>query len=186
MNVFIGGTPAAGKSYLSNEFIKQNPGLNIYLLNIDELDFKTKKAVYWRNYYLSQNEYDYLSTVSYEKYIKDQIDRAESYLPEVIEIFNSLKNTHENILIEGIYLHPHLVKKAFNFPGFYLIQENRNILLKRLIETPRWSTTQQLQEMEAEKIIAYDIPYINKEAKKYGYKVFNNSQEAIEELNSLF
>lgn len=188
MYAFIGGTSAAGKTHSAREFVKKS-GLPIHIVSIDDLrkEFaKDPKLKYWVNILWNKNEEDYWETITYEKDIQNLVGQSEAFWPSILEVVKKTKKLYEHAIFEAVNIQPHLAKRDFNFPGFFLINEDPETLLKRFKKAPRWGKTEKLQKLEIEFLLKHDTDFIKKEAKKYGYKVFNNSEDAIKELEKIF
>jgi len=188
MNVFIGGTPTSGKSFLALQFA-HNSKLDIGVLNIDDFrevfaeDDKLKK---WVEIYDKKDEKEFWKTVSYREEAKILIKQSEAFFPKILELFKAAISQHDHVIIEGVSILPHLAKKHFDFPGFFLINDHYALILQRLKEHPRWGKTEELQRLEAKCFVKLDVRLIKEEAEKYGYKVFNNPDDAEKELGNIF
>ena len=68
---------------------------------------------------------------------------------EIIKKVKEVKNSSEHAIFEAVNLLPHLVHKDFDFPGFFLVEENIETLLKRLNSNPKWGETPEKQKLEA-------------------------------------
>lgn len=188
MYAFIGGTSASGKTYTAKLFVK-NSGLPIHIVSIDNLrkEFsKDPKLKYWVDILWNKNEEEYWKTATYEKDIENLIKQSEAFWPSILKVVQKTKKLYKHAIFEAINIQPHLAKRDFDFPGFFLINEDYQTLLERFKKAPRWGKTEKLQKLEVEFLLKHDVPFIKKEAKKYGYKVFNNSNDAIEELKRIF
>ena len=188
MYAFIGGTSAAGKTYTAKEFVK-NSGLSIHIVSIDDLrkEFvKDPKLKYWVDVLWNKNEEEYWKTITYAEDIGNLIKQSEAFWPSILEVVKKTKELYEHAIFEAINIQPHLAKKDLDFPGFFLINENRQILLDRFKKAPRWGKTEKLQKTEIDFLLKHDVKFIKEEAKKYGYKVFNNSDDVIKELEEIF
>lgn len=188
MYAFIGGTPSAGKSYIAKKFIKES-GLPIEYVEIDSFrkDFaKNPELDKWVKVFSSKDELKYWNEVTPEEHLKNLISQSEAFWPEIVKIVNEVKNNSEHAIFEAVNLLPHLVHKDFDFPGFFLVEENMETLLKRLNSNPKWGETSKKQRLEAKFFIQWEAKYIREEARKYNYPVFNNSEEALIFLNNIF
>lgn len=188
MHVFIGGTPAAGKTFTSKKFIKKSDK-KIHLVSIDDLrnDFaKDPKIKYWVDYFWNQDEVEYWKSITHEKAIQELVEQSEAFWPLVLEVIVETKKNYEHAIFEGVNILPRLAHKDLNFPGFFLVCEDYKTILDRNIKAPRWGNTRELQELETKHFIEDDVRFIKEEAKKFNYKVFNNEKEATEELTRLF
>ena len=187
MNAFIGGTPAAGKSYVAKKFVKES-GINVLVVSTD--DFRVEMAKNpdlekWVNLFWKLDEQNYWETTSYEKDSQLLMEQSEAFFPTILEKLEGLKKQNENLIIEGVNLLPHLVGKL-GLPGFFLISEDYEAIFERLKSDPRWGQTDELQTLEAKFFIEYDARFIKEQAAKYDYKVFDNYIDALAELKRLF
>lgn len=188
MYAFVGGTSAAGKTYIAKKFAKSS-GLPIHVVSIDDLrrEFaKDPQLKYWVDILWNKNEEEYWKTITYEKDIENLVKQSEAFWPRILEVVNRTKRLHEHAIFETINFQPHLAKRDLNFPGFFLINEDKQTLLDRFKEAPRWGKTRKLQKTEIEFLLKHDVLFVKQEAKKYGYKIFNNSEDAMKELRSIF
>ncbi len=188
MYAFIGGTSAAGKTYLANKFVKVS-GLPIKIVTIDDLrkEFaKDPKLKYWTDVLWNKNEEEYWKTISYKEDIDNLIKQSEAFWPSILEVVAKTKKLYEHAIFEAVNIQPHLAKKDFDFPGFFLINEDRQILFERFKKTPRWGKTEKLQRQEVDFLLKHDVLFIKQEAKKYGYKVINDFAQAMSELKKIF
>ena len=188
MKAFIGGTPASGKSYLAKHF-KKKSDINITLVEADKIRHNLRNYIKlrkWINIYWNMDERDFLENTTYDQAAKILSDQSEALFPKILEKFNNISKKSKNVIIEGVNLLPHLTKKHFDFPGIFLVCEDRAELFKRLKEEHRWGKTEELQKLEVDYFIEYENRYIKSEARKYGYKVFSDPREAEEELENIF
>jgi len=188
MYAFIGGTSAAGKTYIAKKFAKKSK-LPIHVVSIDEFrkEFaKDPKLKYWVDILWNENEEEYWKTTNYEKDIKNLIGQSEAFWPSILNIIKKTKKNHEHAIFEAVNIQPHLAKKDLDFSGLFLINEDYKTLIERFKKNPRWGKTDKLQKLEIEYLLKHDVAFIKKEAKKYGYKVFNNSNDAFGKLDKIF
>lgn len=188
MYAFIGGTPAAGKSHLAKKFIK-GANLNIERVEIDSFRktfAKNPELDKWVKVFSSKDELKYWSETTAQAHLNNVIAQSEAFWPEIIKIVNEVKRNHEHAVFEAVNLLPHLAHTDFDFPGIFLILEDKAELLKRLDKSPRWGNTADRQELEAKFWIEWEARFIKDEALKYNYPIFKNSNEALKELNRIF
>lgn len=187
MYVFVGGTPAAGKSFTVKEFIK-NSGLNIECVSLDDLreEFTKDPQRQWVDFFWNKNEEDYWQNTSYRKHSDNLSKQSEAFWPTVKEKIARVQNERKHAIFEGVNLLPHLVKEYTNIPTLFLIQRDSKIVLERIKKEPRWGEELHLQELEAKYFVEYDAKFIKEEAEKYGLTVFNDPQKLTEELKRLF
>ncbi len=188
MYAFIGGTSAAGKTYIANAFAKRSK-LPIHVVSIDDQrrEFaKDPKLRYWTDILWNKNEEEYWKTITYEEDIGNLIGQSEAFWPKILEVVEKTKKLHKHAIFEAINIQPHLAKRDLDFPGFFLITEDQQTLIKRMKKNPRWGKTEALQRLEVEFLLKHDVPFVKQEAKKYGYKVFTNANDALNELSEIF
>lgn len=188
MYVFIGGTPAAGKTFTAKKFIEHS-GKNIFLVSIDDLrnEFaEDPKIKYWVDYFWNQDEKEYWKNITYKKASRELIEQSKTFWPRILEVISQTKKKCEHAIFEAVNILPHLAYKDLNFPGFFLICEDYQTILERNMKAPRWGKTKELQELETKYFIEHDVRFIKEEAKKYNFKVFNNEKSASDELARLF
>ncbi len=188
MYAFIGGTSAAGKTYVARAFAKQSK-LPIHVVSIDDhrREFaKDPKLRYWTDILWNKNEEKYWKTITYKEDIGNLIKQSEAFWSRILEVVKRTKKLHKHALFEAINIQPHLAKRDFDFTGFFLINEDSPTLLKRLKEHPRWGKTEELQKLEVAFLLKHDVPFVKQQAKKYKYKVVNDSNDAINELKKIF
>ena len=188
MYAFIGGTPAAGKSYLSKKFIEES-GQSMQYVEMDSFrkEFaKNPELDEWVKVFSSKDETKYWKETTKEVHLQNLISQSEVFWPEIIKKVNEVKKNYEHAVFEAVNILPHLAHKDFNFPGLFLVQENMDTLLKRLNKTPRWGKTQEEQEAEAKAFIEWETQYIRDEADKYNYPVFKTTDEALIKLYKTF
>lgn len=188
MYVFVGGTPAAGKSYTVKDFIR-NSGIDIAYISIDDLrdQFKDDPALkYWVDFFWEKDEQEYWQNSSYEEDIQNLIQQSEAFWPKVKEKINSVIATEKNAILEGVNLLPHLVKEYPQVPALFIYSDDEQTLLERIKQDPRWGSEDHLQRMEARFFIEYDARFIKTEAPKHGYWITDSSVELTQKLQELF
>jgi 2-phosphoglycerate kinase len=188
MYVFIGGTPAAGKTFTAKQFIQASEK-DIHLVSIDNLRIEFSKNLelkYWVEFFSNQDETEYWRTITYEKHIENLINQSEAFWLPILDVIEQTKKDHEHAIFEAVNILPHLGRRDLDIPGFFLICEDYQIVLQRNMKDPRWGKNEELQKLEAKYFVEYDARFIREEAEKYNYKVFNAEKDATNELSELF
>lgn len=188
MYVFVGGTPAAGKTVTTLEFVK-NSKLPIHHVGIDDFrkEWSTNpELAYWVNFLWNKNEEEYWNSTSYEEYTSHLTSQAEAFWPYVKKIVEETKQNHTNAIFEGVNLLPHLVKEYTADKALFLIQEDENVVWERIKKAPRWGNADHLKKLEAHFFVEYDARFIKEEAKKNNLPVFTSPQALVDELNKIF
>lgn len=184
-NVFIGGIPASGKSYLAKKLATQ---IGVYHLNVDTLRDEMSKdpeLEKWVNFYWNQDEEKYLKETPIEEQKQNLIKQSEAFWPFILKKLEDLKETHKSIVIEAVNILPHLAARDLNFSGVYLLGSSFEEIFERNKANPRWGSTEDLQRLEAESFFNFEREFYKNEAEKYGFKTFTSSEEAEKELLSL-
>lgn len=183
--VFIGGTPAAGKSYLAKKISEQIRVLHLDLDTLREKMAQDRKLAYWVNFFLNQDEEKYLKEISCEEHWKNLVQQSEAFWPTILKKIKGVMEFNKSAIFEGVNILPNLAKRDLDFPGIFLLGESVEQIFERNMKNPRWGQTEQLQKLEAELFFNCDRPKYKEEAEKYGYKTFDNSDEAEEEMLKL-
>lgn len=185
MYVFMGGIPASGKSYLSRKVAEKT---GVFHLDTDTLRKEMSsdpQLEYWLNFFWNQNEELYLTETSYEDHWQNLVKQSESFWPTILKRIKGVMESNKSAIFEGVNILPHLAKRDLNFPGIYLLGKSFEEILERNKKNPRWGQTEQLQKLEAELFFNCERPRYKEEAEKYGYKIFENSEESEKELLKL-
>lgn len=188
MYAFIGGTPAAGKTHITEQFIKKS-GLPIEYVSIDALRrhfAKDPKLDYWVKFFSNKDAVKYWDKITQEEHLQNLIKQSEAFWPGIMKKVEEVKKKHEHAIFEGVNLLPHLTHKDFDFPGLFLIDENIDTMFDKLHNEPRWGETVELQKLEAKFFVEWEAKYIKEESKKHNYKVFTNSKDVEKELETIF
>lgn len=178
--LFITGIPTSGKSFLAKEIAEKIGGIVVFMDDFREELSKDDKYKKWTNFYLDKDEKEYLTNTSDEQLWNNLVIQSEGLWPAFIAEINKYQEEIKPVIFECVNIMPHLAKKDFNFPLIVLTGSSFNETFERNKKEPRWGNTLELQELEA-KVFWYveRNKYIG-EANKYGYSVFENTNEALE------
>lgn len=178
--LFITGIPTSGKSFLAKEIAEKIGGVVVFMDDFREELSKDDKYKKWTNFYLDKDEKKYLTNTSDEQLWNNLVIQSEGLWPAFIAEINKYQEEIKPVIFECVNIMPHLAKKDFNFPLIVLTGSSFNETFERNKKEPRWGNTLELQELEA-KVFWYveRNKYID-EANKYGYLVFENTNEALE------
>lgn len=185
MYIFIGGTPASGKTYLARKLAEKTGAFHFDLDTLRKKMAKDPKLEYWVNFFWNQDEEKYLKETSCEEHWQNLVKQSETFWPVILSSVKEVMQSHKSAIFEGVNILPHLAKKDFDFPGIFLLGESFNQIFERNKQNPRWGKTEELQGQEAALFFNCDRPKYQEEAAKYGYKVFADSETAENELISL-
>lgn len=178
--LFITGIPTGGKSYLAQLLAEQTNGLAVFLDDTREAMSKDERYKKWVNFYLDQDEEEYLTKTSPEDQWKNLVSQSEVFWPVMLERIASFADDKRTIIFECVNLLPHLAKKDINFPGIVIIGSSLEETFKRNMKAPRWGNTLELQSLEAKCFFEVERPRYKAEAEKYGYPVFEKADDAVE------
>lgn len=183
---FIGGIPASGKSYLAKIVAEKTGAFHFDVDTLRKEMSKDPQLEYWVNFFWNQDEEEYLKNTPCEKHWENLVKQSEAFWPTILNKVNELEKSHKAVIIEGVNILPHLAKGDFKFPGIYLLGKSFEEIFERNKQNPRWGQTEQLQKLEAELFFNCERPKYKDEAEKYGYKTFDNSNDAEKEVLKLF
>ncbi len=183
---FITGIPAAGKSFLADKISKK---LGILHVKIDDLRKEltnNPRFSDWVNFFYNQDEKKYYQSTSCEKQWENIKNQSEAIWPEIKKKINEVIKTGKPAIFEAVNLLPHLIKRDFDFPGIILLGNSIEEIFERNKKAPRWGNTEELQKIEAEAFFNCEGGWYKKEAEKFGFKVFRDSNEAEKEILKYF
>lgn len=177
--LFITGIPTAGKSYLAKKLAQAVDGIPVPLDDFRE-DLKNNDVYKkWVNFYYDQDEEIYLTATSPDRMWKNLMAQSEALWPIFSERINSYKNESRPVIFECVNILPHLARRDLSFPGIVIIGSSFEETFERNKKEPRWGNTVRLQELEAKMFFEVERPRYKEEAEKYGYQVFENSDDAF-------
>lgn len=185
MYIFIGGIPASGKTYLAKKVAEKTGAFHVDLDTLRQAILKDPTLEYWVNFFFNMDEEKYLEETSCEKHWENLVKQSEAFWPTIINKINGVMKTHKSAVFEGVNILPHLAKKDLHFPGIFLLGKSFEEIFRRITQNPRWGKTEKLQRKEAELFFNCEGSNYQEEVKKYGYKTFNNTNDAEEELIKL-
>ena len=188
MYAFIGGSPTAGKSHLANKFISQS---NYDILHVKTDDIRRSLSndpslSKWVKFFSNQDELQYWKETTPTEHVKFFLMQSKALWSEILNVINIKMESNEHVIFEGISIIPELARKYLNFTGFYIIPPNKETIYTRLLAHSRWGKTNDLKRLESQAFFnGYNKFFINS-ARKYGYKVFKDINEASTELAKIF
>ncbi len=184
--VFIGGIPASGKSLLAKKVAAKT---QVFHLDIDTLREEMSKDIDlepWVNFYNNQDEIEYLTETSCEEKWSNLVKQSEAFWPFILKKINEIKQTHKSAIFEAVNILPHLASRDLDFRGIFLLGESLEQIFERIKKNPRWGETEELQRLEAGVFFNCERKNYKREADKYGFKTFNSSDDAEQEMLKLF
>lgn len=182
--VFISGIPASGKSFLAAKLAKETGAFHLDIDTLRSEMNKDPELDAWINFYNNQDEIEYLTITSCEEKWSNLVKQSEAFWPFILKKTEETKKNHKSAIFEAVNILPHLAK-GLDFPGIYLLGESFKQIFERNKKNPRWGKTEELQRLEAETFFNCERENYKREAEKYGFKVFNNSEDAEQELLGL-
>lgn len=198
--IFITGIPTAGKSYLASRLTKETGG---YCLETDTLrDTLVKKPEYsqWAHFFDKENEFAYYTGHSPEEQWQILEDQHKQLWPGVLAKIREYEDgkiplksrlaarvrkplsKNRPLIFEGINILPSLARKDLDFPGVVLVGKSFEEVLEKNRKRPRWGTSEKMLRMGAEAFWYVERPHYIAEAERYGYKIFEDADEAYEEI----
>ena len=180
--LFITDIPASGKSYLAKKLADSLGGIAVSLDDLREGLSNNKEYKKWTDFYLNQNEFEYLTKTSPTDQWSNLVAQSEALWPVFPAEIRKYENELRPVIFECVNILPHLAKRDLNFPGVVLVGKNFEEIFERNKKDPRWGSTVELQELEARTFFEVERPMYINEAKKYGYPVYESADEAFQHL----
>ncbi len=178
-SIFISGIPTSGKSHLAKKLAEET---GAFLLSTDDLReemHSDPQYTKWVDFYLNQDEETYYTSISPEEQWRNLVDQSEAMWPFILQKILSIHN-NSPLICEGVNILPHLAHRDLPFSGVVLIGQNRESVYERVKKEHRWGNTEKLWNFEADSFFNVERPRYKEEADKYGYAVFETSDEAYE------
>ncbi len=175
---FITGIPTSGKTYLATRISKE---FNLPILSVDKFrkemiqDSELKKWVY---FYWNIDEKEYYTNTTCNKQWENLVNQSEAFWQFTKEKIADALRTEPHI-VEGVNLLPHLMSET-DLQGLILLGESEKRIFRRIRANPRWGETVELQKLEAEAFFHCEGSWYRKEAEKYNYSVFTDTNEAYD------
>jgi len=176
--LFITGIPTAGKSYLAKKLAEKTGGICV---SIDDMRDDLSKDEHYKkfvNYYLEQDEYTYYTTTNYEEQWENLMKQSEGLWPGILSKLAQYANEERSVIFEGVNILPHLAQRDLQIPGIVIIGQSLKETFERNEHAPRWGKTEELQKREEDAFFNGERPHYKREAEKYGFPVFETSDEA--------
>ena len=179
--IFISGIPTSGKSYLAKKVAK---AIGVLHFEIDKWREKIKddNIKKWVNFYFDQDEEKYYKSTSCDEQWENLKKQSEIFWPKIKSKIDGAVKLNKPAIFEGVNILPHLAARDLDFPGIYLLGNSFEEIFERNKREPRWGNTEKLQKMEAKSFFYCERPRYKKEAEKYGFKTFENIDEAEKEV----
>lgn len=201
--IFITGIPTAGKSYVAKKIVKETGGFCLETDNLREELAKDPAYEKWATFFEKQDEYAYYTENDPNEQWRILSDMHETLWPGVVKKIREYENGNiplksklaafmrkpssktRPLVFEGINLLPRLAKRDLDFPGIVLVGKSLEEVRQRNQEKPRWGQTEKMMEMSARAFWFIERPQYISEAKKYGYPIFEDADEAYEKALEL-
>ncbi|MBI2410680.1 MAG: hypothetical protein HYV32_02165 [Candidatus Kerfeldbacteria bacterium] len=179
---FIGGIPTAGKTYLGKKVAKEVGCPHFAMDDLRAEMVKEPQLEPYVNFFWNKDEVEYWRTLTPEIYWNDAVKQAEAFWPTILRKISEVRHQYPTAIFEGDTFLPHLAARDLDFSGIFLVGESFESTFERNKLVPRWGKTEELQRIEAEWFFNHHGSRLTDEVKKYGYKVYRNTDEAEKEL----
>lgn len=176
--IFITGIPTAGKSFLGKKLAEKVGGVCVSVDDLREDLVKDERYKKWVNFYLDQDEYTYYTTTDYDEQWANLAKQSEELWSGILAKIARYSKEDEPVIFEGVNILPSLAYRDLSMPGLAIIGRSFGEVLERNKKKPRWGKTEDLQKMEADAFFNGERPRYKAESEKYGYEVFETSDEA--------
>jgi len=189
MYAFIGGIPVAGKTTLAKKIINSAP-FEIFYGDIDHARknwaLEDPKLAKWVDFFRHQDETAYWQKTNCQQHMQNVVRQSKALWPLIFETIKQTCSMYKHAIFDGVNILPELAHQDLNIPGIFLVISDIEIIYQRLQKKSRWGKTDELKKIEAKCFYEGESEFIKSEAKKYGYKVFDNPLEAEVELKNIF
>jgi len=176
--LFITGIPTAGKSYLANKLASAVGGIHVEVDHIRKGVKNHPEYEKWVNFYYKHDKSTYYRTTTYDQQWKNLVNQSEGIWPAILGGIEKYQNEERPVIFDGVNILPHLAKKDLDFLGVVILGKSLEDVIKRNTEDTRWGDTE--IEVQSEAFFYGERPHYKEEGKKYGYKVFETADEALE------
>ena len=178
--LFITGIPTAGKSYLAEKLASEVNGIAVLLDDLRKPLKADEKYKKWVNFYWDQDEETYFTKTDPEQMWKNLVAQSEALWPAFLQKIQEYAAEKRPVIFECVNMLPHICYRDLDFPGICLIGSSYEQTFERNKKDPHWGKTLRLQELEAKMFFYVERPRYKSEAEKYGYPVFETSDDAFE------
>ena len=181
--VFISGIPASGKTYLAAK-VSRTLGISHFDV-FDKLYLELSNdpnLMKWVNFFWNLNEEKYYETADCAEQWENIKNQSEALWPVTLKKIKDIQASKRPAIFEGVNILPHLARRDLDFEGIFLLGESLEIIFERNKKNPRWGKTEELQRKEAKAFYECEGAMYKKEADKYGFKTFSDTDEAEKEL----
>lgn len=197
MIYLIGGSPRGGKSILSRKLSKK---LNVPYVSTDNLRlviipyFKGKekaKGFPFIKMFDTSSTDDFFRKYSGKQQLSADLKEASSIWPGTKSLINHLLECKMDYIIEGVQLLPNLVKEFKNNKNIkivFLTKTDEKKICEGLLKNKN-NSDWLLDNIKKEKTVSLAAKafleygkYIQKEAEKYGFEVFNTEDDFVGKL----
>ncbi|MFH1188981.1 MAG: hypothetical protein V1652_04025 [bacterium] len=183
--VFISGIPTAGKSYLSKKVAQKTGCIHVDIDKLRNQMGKNPDIEPWINFFCEKDENKYWENVTPQEHWNNLVKQSEAFWPTIVEKIHDIQKNDQSAIFEGVNILPHLAHQDLDFPGIVLLGDSEQTVFERCNKDPRWGKTHDLQKKEATWFFVHEGEMYKQEADKYGYKTFNDTKKAEEELIKL-
>jgi len=194
----IGGSPTAGKSYITKRIAKE---LGIPWISTDTIREQMRELVRKEDYpmlflhYKASPEMGVkFLTRNSAKEIVDIVNREGKDVWKGIKALIETDYNWDSYIIEGVAIIPNLIsdfiKNKKNIKILFLVDEDKNRIRKTIFTRGLWDEANKyphdVKEKEVEWVIEFNN-FIKKEAKKYGFPVVSvgNRKDYIKKIKKL-
>ena len=176
--LFVTGIPTAGKSSLAKKLAEEVGGICVSVDDIREELSEDERYKRWVNFFLDQDEKNYYTTTTYDEQWKNLVAQCEGLWPAIVTELVQYEGEDRPVIFEGVNLLPHLAHRDLQIPGIVIIGRSLEEIFVRNKREPRWGVTEELQKLEADAFFNGERPHYREDAHRYGYPVFETSEEA--------
>lgn len=179
---FIGGIPAAGKTYLAKK-VSEMLGTAHFPTDNWRNDLRDDPALKkWVDFFWNLDEKKYYEETDCEGQWKNLRNQSEAFWPKFLKKIKDSQASGQPAIFEGVNILPHLARRDLDFSGIFLLGKSYETILERNKKQPRWGKTATLQEIEAKAFWNCERVRYKEEAERYNFKTFSDPALAEKEL----
>lgn len=195
--ILIGGSPTAGKSYITKKLTEE---LRLPWISTDTIrehmrqlvDKKKFPALFLHHKTTPEMGVEFLTTNS-AKEIVGIVNQESKDVWKGVKALIETDYTWDTVIIEGCAILPKFIKdlpKEIEIKTIFLIDEDKERTRKSIFERGLWDSARKYPDSVKEKEVEWVMDfneYIKKEAKKYGFPVVvvGNRKDYFSEIKKL-
>ncbi len=177
--ICITGIPTAGKSTLAQNIADETNGI-VLATDVIRKELVTN-PIYepWVNFYREKDPYEYYTNTNPKEQWKTLYDQSVNIWPGILEVINHYKDEQKLVIVEGVSALPELIHRDLGWPCLVLVNNSLEETHRRNKIKPRWGIKDpETLLLNSKGFYSIEGPEYIKQAKEFGYPVFDNNEAA--------